>query len=131
MSLHLEGIEAEKKARLFLKKFGVNNIQQLDWLVKLNDKYFIVEVKERELYSPPPFYGTGLDIRQLNLRLQVYNDLGIDTILIVFEKNTNNVYVQKISILEQGEHHDTKNKIRIYKIDNFNKYNYDVGDNDG
>jgi hypothetical protein len=128
MSLHLAGIEAEKKARLFLKKFGINNIQQLDWLVKLNDKYFIVEVKERELYSPPPFYGTGLDIRQLNLRLQVYNDLGIDTILIVFEKNTNNVYVQKISILEQGEYNDTKNKIRIYKIDNFNKYNYDEGE---
>lgn len=126
MSLHLEGIEAEKKARLFLKKFGINNIQQLDWFVKLNDKYFIVEVKERELYKPPPFYGTGLDIRQLNLRLQVYNDLGIDTILIVFEKNTENVYVQKISILENGEYHDTKNKIRIYKIENFSKYNYKV-----
>ena len=94
--------------------------------LKLYDKYYIIEVKERELYSPPPFYGTGLDIRQLNLRLQVYNDLGIDTILMVFEKNTNNVYKQKLSILEKTEYFDTKNKIRIYNIEHFKKSIYNI-----
>jgi hypothetical protein len=122
MSITNEGIEAEKKARMFLKQKGIHNIQQFDWFVKINNQYFIIEVKSRELFNPPPFYGTGLDHRQLNLRVQVYNDLGIDTILLVFESNTNNVYMQKLSVLEKTEYFDTKNKIRIYNIEHFEKY---------
>ncbi|MEN6432657.1 MAG: hypothetical protein ABFD06_07235 [Smithella sp.] len=123
MGIEKDGILAEKAARLWLKNKGVNNLQQIDWLFKSNKNgnYYCLESKSRELYEPPPFFGTGLDITQLKLRLQLLNDLGIDTILLVFEKNTNNVYWQFLSIMEKGRHIDTKNKIRIYDIDNFNK----------
>lgn len=123
MGIEKDGIIAEKKARLWLKEKGINNLQQLDWLFKSkkDDKYYCVECKSRELFKPPPFYGTGLDIVQLKLRHQLLNDLGIDTILLVFEKDTNNIYWQFLSKLEKGKHIDTKNKIRIYDINNFIK----------
>jgi len=68
MSLTTDGIEAEQKARLFLKSKGLNNLQQIDWLLKKDGEYYIFEVKQRELFEPPPFEGTGLDIKQIKLR---------------------------------------------------------------
>lgn len=123
VGIEKEGILAEKAARTWLKNKGVHNLQQIDWLFKSkkNGKYYCLESKSRELFRPPPFWGTGLDITQLKLRLQLLDDLGIDTILLVFEKNTNNVHWQFLSILERGQYIDTKNKIRIYDIKNFNK----------
>ena len=117
-----DGIEAERKARNWLRGKGVFNLQQLDWLYKASDgRYFCIECKARELYKAPPFDGTGLDIKQLNLRKQLYDDLSIDTILLVYEKGTNNIYWQMITKLELGRKFDTKNKIRIYDILSFNK----------
>ena len=114
-----EGIEGEKKARSFLRTKGIFNMQQIDWLIKKDGKYCIVEVKEKELYNPPPFFGTGLDIKQIKLRTQIYNDLNIDTILLVFIKNTSRIYYQYLSILERTDYFDTKNGIRIYNINAF------------
>jgi len=114
-----EGIQAERLGRLWLKSHGLNNHQQIDWIYKHNGRYTIVEVKSRQLYEPEPFWGTGLDVAQRDLRLQIYNDLGIDTILLVFEKGTDNVYYQRLSELEKGEKHVTKNDIIIYHIDSF------------
>jgi len=121
VGIEKEGILAEKKARLWLKKKGINNLQQIDWFFKSdkNNKYYCVESKSRELFEPPPFLGTGLDINQLKLRQQLLKNLGIDTILLIFEKNTNNVYWQFLSILEKSEYIDTKNRIRIYNIKSF------------
>jgi len=116
-----EGIEAERQARLWLRNKGFTNYQQLDWLFKVKNQYCCIECKSRELYKPPPFTGTGLDIKQINLRKQLYDDLKIDTVILVFEKNTNNVYWQWLRILEQGEYIDTKNGIRIYNINNYHK----------
>ena len=93
-------------------------MQQLDWIVKHENRYFIVEVKHRELFEPPPFYGTGLDISQLERRRQLFDDLGIDTILLVMTKDK--TYYQNIfSYLEKHEYFDTKNNIRIYNIKGF------------
>ena len=125
MSLTTEGIHAEKLARDWLIKRGKTNIQQIDWLVKHENKYFAIEVKHRELFSPPPFYGTGLDIRQINLRKQLYDDLKIDTLIVVFEKETDNIYFQFLSKLETTEYHETKNGIRIYNIENYYKETLD------
>lgn len=119
MSITTEGIEAERKARDWLRKHKIYNLQQIDWLFKYKNKYYIVEVKIKELFQPPPFLGTGLDIKQLELRKQLYNDLNIDTLLLVFDKNINKIYYNYLSKLEQTEYFDTKNGIRIYKIDNF------------
>jgi len=120
MSITEQGIDAEKKARLFLKKKGMHNIQQIDWLLKYKKKYFIIEVKNRELYEPPPFLGTGLDIRQLNLRREIFLNLKIDTILLVFSGDF--IYWQSLfTVLEKTKYFDTKNKIRIYDILKFKK----------
>lgn len=120
MSIVLQGIEAEKKARTLLKKHGWF-IQQLDWIGKKNDRWVIFEVKDKELFQPPPFLGTGLDKSQIYLRNQLLKDLGLQTILLVFIKNTEDVYYQYLDILESGEYFDTKSNIRIYPIKNFNK----------
>jgi len=123
MSITLEGIEAEGKARTLLQNQGFD-IQQLDWIGKKNGKWLIFEVKQRELFQAPPFDGTGLDIKQIDLRRKLYNDLLIDTYLIVYEKGTKNIYGQFLfGVLEETEYFDTKNKIRIYNLKNFKKLN--------
>lgn len=123
MSITTEGIEAEKLARPILQKQGFC-IQQIDWIGYKNNKWLVFEIKQREFFNPPPFLGTGLDIRQIDLRRKIYNGLLIDTYLIVFEKNTKNIYGQFIfEKLENGKYFDTKNKIRIYPIENFLKLN--------
>jgi hypothetical protein len=118
MSLTMEGIEAEKMARPILIEMGYS-LQQLDWIGKKDGQWTVFEVKHRELFNPPPFLGTGLDKRQLGLRTELSNDLGLRTYLLVFIKNSQDVYGQFLDVLEQGEWFDTKNSIRIYKIDNF------------
>jgi hypothetical protein len=123
VGINEEGIVAEKNGRTFLKRHGIHNLQQIDWLYKHNGKYKAIEVKARELFNPPPFLGTGADIRQIELRRQLYNDLGIDTILLVFEKGTNNIYYQSIKKLMEGKYFDTRNNIRIFPIENFIKEN--------
>ena len=119
MSITLEGIEAEKKARLLLKKRGWQ-IQQLDWIGKKKNKWVVFEIKNRELFKPPPFLGTGLDKRQIFLRNELLKDLGLRTMLVVFIKDSDDIYFQYLDILEKGKYFDTKNKIRIYPIMNYN-----------
>ena len=124
MSITLEGLQAEKKARNILKNWGYQ-MQQCDWIAKKNGEWVIFERKERELFNPPPFYGTGLDKRQIYLRTQLLNELGLKTILLVFRKNTNEIYWQYLDNLEKGIYFDTKNNIRIYPIENYNFDNYE------
>jgi hypothetical protein len=121
MSIQELGREGETKARLFLKKIGLHDLQQFDWFVKHEGKYFIVEVKHKSLYHGYPFTGTGLDIAQVKRRTQIFEDLGIDTLLLTFEKDTDNVYSAWLSYLEKTNYHDTANKIRIYDIAEFKK----------
>jgi len=116
--------ETEQKARKLLKKLGYE-VQQIDWVGIKNNKVKIFEIKERELFEPPPFLGTGLDKTQLYLRMHLFKITGIRTILMVFEKGTNNVYWQYLDILEKGKYYDTKNEIRIYPIENFKKITLD------
>lgn len=121
MSINLEGIEAEQKARPLLQRSGFD-IQQLDWIGKRNNKWLIFEIKHLELFQSPPFDGAGLSIKQIDLRRKIYNDLLIDTYLLIFEKNTENIYGQYLfGKLENTEYFDTKNKIRIYNIKEFKK----------
>ena len=121
MNKRLQGLQGEDKARDYLRSKGITNLQQLDWIIKKDGRYTIIEVKYKELFKPPPFAGAGLDISQVKLRTQLYKELGLDTLLIVFETGTDNVYYQLLSKLEQTDYFDTKNKIRIYDIKNFRK----------
>lgn len=120
MSITLLGIDAEKKARLFLKEKGYE-LQQIDWIGKRDNLYTIFEVKIKELFTPPPFLGTGLDKTQIYLRMQLFKDISIRTYLMVYEKGTENLYGQYLDVLEETKFHDTEKNIRIYNIKEFKK----------
>ena len=120
MSILEQGIEGEKLARLILKdKFKVDNIFQADWIVLKNGKYYVIEVKHKQLFKSPPFDGQGLDIRQVNARIKFYKDTGIRCLFLVMDKDTGKVYWQWLDVLEYTEHFTTRNNIRIYNITKF------------
>ena len=122
VGINEEGIAAERLGRVWLKSKGIHNIQQIDWLYKTGaGKYGIVEVKSRELFQPPPYWGTGLDERQVLLRRMLFDDLGIDTTILVFEKGTKNVYWQSLQKLLSTQPFKTRNNILIWPIENYNK----------
>ena len=121
MSLRQQGIDGEQMGRRILRDiFKQTNIQQIDWAVFWNGKIpLIVEVKCKDLYTPPPFYGCGLDVRQIELRTQ-FLKLGIDTIL--FEIAGNDLFYARLSKLEKTtDKFTTKNGIRIYNIKHFER----------
>jgi len=118
--------EAEEKALKlsleFLKRAGYMGIQQLDWIAQKDGKWEVFEIKQKELFEPGlnfPYWGAGLDKRQLYLRTQLLKDKGVRTYLIVFAKGTDKVYGAYLDELERGEFYDTPNGIRIYPIDNY------------
>ena len=39
-----------------------------------DNKYYVVEVKHKEMFNTPPLMGQGLDIRQVKARMQFYKD---------------------------------------------------------
>lgn len=122
MSITAQGIEGETLARLILKdKFKVDNLFQIDWMVIKNGIYYVIEVKHKELFKPQPFYGQGLDIRQVNARMKFFKDTGIRCLFLVISKPENIVYHQFLDVLETTEYFDTKNKIRIYNIKDFTR----------
>jgi|WetSurMetagenome_2_1015567.scaffolds.fasta_scaffold562686_2 hypothetical protein len=120
MSITLQGIEGEKKARLFLQDIvKTKSMFQLDWLFEYRGSYFCLEVKNKELFKPPPFYGHGLDVRQILTRLKFYKKTGIRCLFLVFDSN--NTYYQWLDVLDNTRHFTTINNIRIYNIDYFKK----------
>jgi len=122
----VDDLASRTKARLLLKKLGFQYIQQLDWIVKKDGKWVIIEVKEKELFTPGtnyPHYGAGLDHCQLYLRNKLYEELGLRTYLLVFVKGAEDIYGAYLDELEsKGEYYDTKNEIRIYPLENFTRY---------
>ena len=122
MSITQQGIIGEKKALKYIcKTIKPESIQFIDSCFKKNGKYFAVEVKNKERYAPPPFYGHGLDIRQIRLRKDFQNDTGIRCLFLVFEPDSDNVFIQWLDVLEQGKHYDTRNGVRIYPLESFSK----------
>jgi hypothetical protein len=124
MSITEIGRQGEQLARTVLKEtFKVDDIFQADWLVKAKDNWHVIEVKHKELFKPPPFYGQGLDIRQVKARLKFQKDTGIRCLFLVIESPSNKVYWQWLDVLEQTKYIDTKNAVRIYDIKNFKNIN--------
>lgn len=121
MSINDIGKDGERIAREILKKgLRVDGIFQADWIVRKNGVYYVVEVKHKEIYKPPPFYGHGLDIRQVRARMQFMQDTGIRCLFLVIDMN-GTVYWQWLDVLENGWHFDTKNNVRVYEIGAFKK----------
>lgn len=108
----------EKEALILFKKLGFE-VQSPDWVAIKNNQCFIIEAKYKERFKPPPFEGHGLDKRQIYLRTNLFKKTKIRTYLIVFEKDSNNIFASYLDELEEGEYFDTKNDIRIYPLYSF------------
>ena len=120
MSITEIGREGENLARIVLQYFGCD-IFQADWLAQKDGQWYIIEVKRKERFIPPPFEGHGLDCRQVEARLKFQKETGIRCLLMVFDLTDGNVYWQWLDILDDGRYYDTENKIRIYPIESYNK----------
>lgn len=121
MSINDIGKVGEKLARDVLKEwFRVDRIFQADWMIKKDGKWYVVEVKHKEMFKPPPFYGHGLDIRQVKARMEFWHDTDIRCLFLVIDLD-GTVYWQWLDVLEDTPHIDTRNKVRVYNIDYFKK----------
>ena len=114
-----QGIDGWQEARLFLKKEGFN-LFQIDWMGIKDGKYTLFEIKKKTSFKPPPFEGHGLEIRQIKTRLEFQQKTGIRTYLLIFEPN-GKIYGQYLDILEKGQSIITKNQIKIYPIEKFDR----------
>lgn len=122
MSITEIGRQGEELARHVIKEyFKCDGLFQADWLFKKDDMWFVVEVKRKERFEPPPFEGHGLNMYQAEWRLEFHRGTNIRCLFLVFDLSDGNIYWQWLDVLEQGQHYDTRNQIRIYPIKNFNK----------
>ena len=119
MSINDIGKRGERLARIVLiDRFKVDGIFQADWIVEKNGKYYVVEVKHKEMFKAPPFDGHGLDIRQVKARMKFFRVLGVRCMFLVIDM-TGQIFWQWLDVLEQREKFDTKNGVRIYRLDGF------------
>lgn len=120
MSITEQGIKGEKLAREFLLTMDIDNLFQADWIVRKQDKYYVIEVKCKEKFKAPPFDGHGLNLRQVKARMKFYRDTGIRCLFLVFDVD-GTIYWNWLDVLEQGKHIDTRNQIRVYDIKCFKR----------
>ncbi len=120
MNIMQKGMEGERLAMIFIKEhYNCESLFQADWVTKIDGTWYVVEVKRKDLFLPPPFLGTGLNVSQVKSRLEFYKDTGIRCLLMFLNPEDNNVYVGWLDELDKGEKFDTKNNIRIYPLENF------------
>lgn len=55
MSIAEQGRQGEALARTILKNEGFDVVLQADWVVTRNGKWYLVEVKHKEMFDPPRF----------------------------------------------------------------------------
>lgn len=119
MGITQQGIKGEQTLFKWLWKKGYTYFQP-DAIALSNETFSMWEVKmKEEPFKPPPFYGHGLDIRQVKARIHFQKKTGIRCGFIVFQSNKNIILWQWLDELEKGEYFDTKNGVRIYPIENF------------
>jgi hypothetical protein len=113
------GFDGEKVLRDYLVKMKYQ-FGQVDVISKINDKWYLFEVKHQEKFEAPPFDGHGLPPWQVKFRIQAYNELGIIPILFVVDKTTGICYYQNLMKLEKGLKHTTSTGKRvIYPLESF------------
>ncbi len=119
MGMTEQGIEGEQKLKSYLFAKGIEFFQP-DGIGLDKDNYVLYEVKcLTEPFKPPPFFGHGLWIYQIQARLGFQEKTGIRVRFVVFQSKDNTVCSAWLDELEKGKHFDTKNGIRIYPIENF------------
>ncbi len=124
------GKKGEEKAVKILKEMGfvlsrpdyrgyrkTNNLFYGEKIEVDEEVEFEIKAKT-EPFKPPPFYGHGADIYQINKRMKRFNKNNIKQFLIIFEKS-GKIYGQWLHILEKGKYFDTKKGKRIYPLESF------------
>ena len=132
----IEGFEGENKIRNYffeILKEKEGRLFQVDMMVRIEDKYYLIEVKNQEIFKPgkncPKFYGHGLPKWQVNDRVRFYRDTGIEPFLFIVDKESTNIYYQSLIKLEEKaleikvDYLDTNgsNPRRVYNINLFKK----------
>ena len=122
MGVTEDGIKGEQKLFAFLKEKGVDFFQP-DAIGLNKERYELYEVKHQARFKAPPFDGHGLPRWQIRARLSFQEKTGIRAVLVIFDKETQEIFYNYLDNLEKGEYLDTKGKNprRIYKLDNFVK----------
>lgn len=127
MSITKLGIEGETLARKILKS-NIKNLEsmlQADWIYKQDGKYYLVEVKNKEMFKSPPFDGYGLNYSQIITRLDFYKDTGIRCLFLCICNENDCIYFEWLDKLFNLEMKDkiylTKSKIMIFNLEKFKK----------
>lgn len=131
MGIQEIGIEAEQWLLKMFVKARIKVLQP-DALSFENGKWVLNEIKHQEVYTPPPFFGHGLPLWQIETRMKFQKDTGIRVRLVIREledkkvEKTGVTYIQWLDILEKGKHIDTggEKPRRIYPIINFHVKRY-------
>jgi hypothetical protein len=119
MSITEIGRQGEIIARQIIKDyFKCDKIFQADWLFEKNGAWYIAEIKHKELFKPPPFYGHGLEAYQADMRMAFYRAKDVRCIFLVVDMD-GTVYWQWLDILQQTQYFTTRNGIRVYDIKHF------------
>lgn len=117
-----EGFKAEALVRDLLKHTPDCQFGQIDVIAKIKDKWYSIEVKHQDMFLAPPFDGHGLPVWQVNLRLELYKDHGIEPLLFILDKQTGELMYNSLVKLHNGRKFLTGKKSRvIYPLDGFIK----------
>jgi hypothetical protein len=95
-----EGRQGEKIVHDLLKGIPGVEFGQLDWLVKERGQWYSVEVKHQEMYEAPPFDGHGLPVHQVEFRMQLFRDTGIQPMFFVVDPRLDYVMWANLVMLE-------------------------------
>lgn len=122
MGITIDGIDGEQRLFTLLRDKEFKFFQP-DAIGFKNGKYYLFECKHQERFVKPPFDGHGLPKWQVEARLNFEDRTGIVAILVVFDKETDEIFYQSIRKLEQGEYFDTRGlkPRRIYPLTSFVK----------
>lgn len=122
MGITKDGIKGEQKLFNLLKKQGFRFFQP-DAIGIKNGNYYVFEVKNQERFRPPPFNGHGLPVWQIIARLEYQEKTGTIAVLVIFDKETNEIFWQRFDILDEGECFNTQGNSprRIYPLTSFKK----------
>jgi hypothetical protein len=115
------GFDGEKILRDYLKdQVKCKEFGQLDLIAKIEDKWYLFEVKHQDRFTAPPFDGHGLPPWQINFRLKIQQELGIIPVLFVVDKETGVIYYESIDKLNRGQKFITKTGARVvFPLDSF------------
>jgi len=122
MGITKDGIKGEKMLFTLLRKWGFSFFQPDAMGLKDNESY-LFEAKHQERFVAPPFDGHGLPRWQVKARMDFEKRTGIKSVLVIFDKETDEIFYQSLARLEEGRHYDTygKKPRRIYPLTSFKK----------